>query len=89
MPVLVSAEANGQTAQGYDGMLNVLRDTLRKAPGFVCHLSYPFDGGWRVIEVWNSKSEADQWYAKYVAPNLPAGVRPKRSYQELHSLVTP
>ena len=40
-------------------------------------------------EVWQSKLESDQWFAKYVVPNLPPGIHPKRSYQELHSIVTP
>ena len=89
MPMLVSADVKGQTKEGYDGILMALRDPLKKSPGFVFHSSYAIDGGWRVIEVWQSKSDADQWYAKYVAPNLPPGITPKRSYQELHSIVTP
>ena len=53
------------------------------------HCAHPADGEWKVYEVWNSKQESDQWFAKYVVPNLPQGIHPKRSYQELHSCVTP
>ena len=89
MTVLVTAEVPGQTEQGYDGMLVALESALKQAPGFVLHSAHPIEGGWRILEVWNSKAQANEWYAKAVAPNLPPGVRPKRSVQDLHSLVTP
>jgi quinol monooxygenase YgiN len=89
MAVLITAEVKGQTQQGYDGMLNVLAEPVRKAPGFVMHAAHPVEGGWRVIEVWESEDDANNFFAKAVAPNLPPGIRPKRSVQELHSLVTP
>ena len=88
MVVLVTAEVKGQTQQGYDGTLNAVQEFIKKAPGFISHFSHPVDGGWRVIEIWKSKADADHWYGKYVVPNLPPGIAPKRSYQELHSLVT-
>lgn len=87
MAVLVSAEVQGQTQQGYDGMFTVLAHGLKQAPGFILHTAHPIEGGWRVIEVWNSKAEADQFFAKHVAPNLPPGIHPKRSVQELHRLL--
>jgi len=87
MAVLVTAEVPGQSEQGYDGMLAALESALKQAPGFVLHSAYPVEGGWRIVEVWRSKSQANEWYARAVAPNLPPGVRPKRSVQELHSLV--
>jgi len=88
MTVIVMAEVHGQTQAGYDGMLNVLADVARRTEGFVMHSAYQVDGHWRVLEVWRSKADADQFFAKQVAPNLPPGVRPKRSMYEAHSLVT-
>jgi hypothetical protein len=41
-----------------------------------------------VAEIWKTKADADAFFAKYVVPNLPAGIHPKRTYQELHSFVT-
>jgi hypothetical protein len=86
MAVIVMAEVHGQTAAGYDGMLNVLAERLKQAQGFVLHSAYVVDGSWRVVEVWQSKAEADQFFAKQVAPHLPPGVRPKRTVFEAHSL---
>jgi len=88
MAVLVTAEVPGQTEQGYDGMLVALEGALRQAPGFVLHSAHPFEGGWRILEIWDSKAQANEFFAKSVAPNLPSGVRPKRSILDLHSLVT-
>ena len=88
MAVLVTAEVQGQTQQGYDGVLGILAGSLKQAPGFVLHTAHPVEGGWRVIEVWESKEDANRFFAKHVAANLPPGIRPKRSVQELHSLVT-
>lgn len=68
-------------------MLNALGPILKQAPGFVLHSAFPVDGGWRVIEVWESKAAATDFFAHYVVPNLPPGVKPKRSIYELHSLV--
>ncbi|MCX7892540.1 MAG: hypothetical protein N2544_09295 [Burkholderiales bacterium] len=89
MAVLVTAEVKGQTREGYDGMLAALGATLARAPGFVLHAAHAVEDGWRVIEVWESKADSDRFFAQHVAPNLPPGIRPKRSVQELHSLLRP
>ena len=89
MPVLVSAEVPGQTAQGYDAIREHLAVALRQAPGFVLHTSHAIDGGWRVIEIWETVQEANQFFAHHVHPNLPPGIKPRRSFQELHGIVRP
>lgn len=87
MPIMITAEVRGQTQEGYDSMLGVLAESIKKAPGFILHTAHPVEGGWRIIEVWESKEAANQYFAQHVAPNLPPGIRPKRTIQELHSLV--
>ncbi len=61
MAVLITAENQGQTQQGYDGMLGVLADSIKQAPGFILHTAHPVEGGWRVIEVWESKDDANRF----------------------------
>jgi len=85
--VLVTADVPGQTEEGYDGMLAALEPALRQAKGFIAHGAGPDGGGWRVFEIWESQDDANQFFAKYVHPSLPEGVKPKRSFLELHSLV--
>jgi hypothetical protein len=88
MSVMMISEVSGQSAQGYDGMLALAGDALKRAPGFVMHLSHPVDAGWRIVEVWNSQEDAARFFAAHIAPHLPDGIRPKLSFQPLHSVVT-
>jgi len=87
MAVLVIAEAEGQTEERYDGMLAVLEPALRQAPGFIAHGGGASAGGWKTFEVWESQEDATRFFATYVHPNLPPGVKPKRTLIELHRLV--
>ena len=87
MAILIMADVANQTQEGYEGVLAVVEPLLKQTPGFIMHAAYPAEGGWRSIEVWESKAAATDFFAKYIAPNLPPGVKPKRVIQELHSLV--
>lgn len=87
MAVLVTAEVQGQTQEGYDGMLSMLAGGLKMAPGFILHSAHPIEGGWRVIEIWETQDDANQFFAKQVHPHLPPGIKPRRSFQVLHSMV--
>ncbi len=89
MPVLMTAEVPGQTQEGYDGMAMALSQAMRQANGFILHTSEQTPDGWRVIEVWESADDANQFFAKNVHPNLPPGIKPKRSLKELHNLIVP
>jgi heme-degrading monooxygenase HmoA len=88
MAVLMSAEVPGQTEQGYQATLDGLRDGLAKAPGFIMHMTAPSDDGWAVFEVWESKEEANDWFANNVAPALPEGITPRRTFRELFNVIT-
>ena len=89
MAVLISSKVAGQTREGYESVLIAVKESIKMAPGFIMQTAHPVEDGWSVIEVWNSKSEADTWFAKYVVPNIPPGIHPKRSYQELFNVITP
>lgn len=88
MAVLVFAEVPGQTQEGFDGILAALGDMLKQAPGFVLVTGFPVEESWRTLEVWESAQDATEFYAKYVHPNLPPGLKPKRTFQNLHTLVS-
>jgi len=86
MAVLVVAEVPGQTQEKYDGMIAVLGPVLRNAPGFIAHGAGPSREGWRTFEVWETQADATEFFATYIRPNLPPGIKPKRTLVELHSL---
>lgn len=88
MSVMIVSEVSGQSPQGYDGMLALVGDALRQAPGFMVHMSHPVDTGWRIVEVWRSREDATRFFAAHIAPNLPDGIRPKLSFHPLHSLLS-
>jgi hypothetical protein len=50
------------------------------------HMAHPTAAGWRIVEVWQCQDDATR-FAAHIAPNLPEGIRPKLSFQPLHSLV--
>lgn len=89
MAVMVTAEVAGQTQAGYDGMRAMVENALRQARGLVLHTSHQTDDGWRVIEIWESSRDANEFFAKAIHPHLPPGIKPRRTFQELHSLIRP
>ena len=87
MAVLITADVPGQTQETYDQMLAVLGPVLRQAKGFIAHGAGPAGDGWRSFEIWESPEDATQFFAKHIHPNLPEGIKPRRTMLQLHSLV--
>lgn len=85
--MLVFAEVEGQTQEKYGSMMTVLGPVIRRAEGFIADGAGPTAGGWRTFEVWESQAHAARFFATHVHPNLPAGVKPKRTLVELHCLM--
>lgn len=88
MAVLVTADVQGQTQKGFDAILGGLKSALEAAPGFILVTGYPAGGSWRTLEVWRSAEEAAAFYATFVHPNLPPGLKPKRTVQPLQTVVS-
>jgi hypothetical protein len=89
MAVLMTSEVSGQTLAGYSDLFDVVSSELQSAKGFLMHASHPVDGGWRVIEIWDSRDDAAAFFATTIAPHLPEGIRPKLSFTLLHDVVQP
>lgn len=87
MAVLVIAHVEGVNEEMHRGMLSALEEPCRNAPGFLGHLAGPNEGAFRVLEVWETKEGAVRFFAEFVHPNLPPGVRPQRSYHELSAVL--
>jgi len=87
MAVLITADVPGQTQERYEQMLEVLGPLLLQAKGFIAHGAGPVADGWRSFEIWETVEEATRFFADYIHPNLPEGIRPKRTVLTLHSLV--
>ena len=87
MAVLITADVPGQTEEKYDQMLAVLEPMLREAKGFIAHGAGPVGDHWRSFEIWDTPEDATQFFAKYIHPNLPPGIKPQRTLLQLHRLV--
>jgi hypothetical protein len=89
MPVLVTADVPGQTLEGYEFIRQNLEPVMKHSTGFVLHTAHEIDGGVRIVEIWDSAHDANDFFAKAVHPNLPPGIRPQRKIVEVSGLITP
>ncbi|MCU0829103.1 MAG: hypothetical protein MUE52_17340 [Tabrizicola sp.] len=89
MAILMTSDVSGQTAEGYDGMLTKVGPALRLAKGLILHTAHPVDGGWRIMEIWETREDATRFFATAIAPHLPKGLHPKLSFTPLHDMLQP
>ena len=61
MAIATLAEVPGLTQEQYDA---AAREVGLPAPGQIFHLAGPMEGGWRVLEVWESQEAADTFYQR-------------------------
>jgi quinol monooxygenase YgiN len=86
MPVLMTAQLPGATKKMIDEMEPLL-DEIRGQKGFVIHTNGAVPDGWRVVEVWDSQSDFEAWFEKYVKPALPeGGPAPSIAFDELNDV---
>jgi heme-degrading monooxygenase HmoA len=89
MPVLMIGEVPNLTEEVYGGLLERMKPLMQAAPGFIAHSGGPHpDGGWRVVEMWESEEDGQRWFDDNVKPNLPPDIVPNRTYHPLLSAFT-
>jgi hypothetical protein len=89
MAVLMIGEVPNLTEEVYGGMIEQMKPLLTAAKGFIAHSGGPHpDGGWRVVEMWESEADGQSWFDENVKPNLPPDIVPTRTYYPLHSAFT-
>jgi hypothetical protein len=89
MPVLMIGVVPNLTEEVYGGMIGQLAPKIRASKGFISHAGGPNpDGGWRVVEVWETEEDGKNWFETVVKPTLPADVVPDRRYYPLHTVLS-
>jgi heme-degrading monooxygenase HmoA len=89
MAVLMIARVPNMTEEIYGAILPRLMPLMKAAEGFISHTGGPGpDGGWRVVEAWESEAAAENWFNESVKPNLPPEIVPERTFHPLHTAFT-
>jgi len=84
---IVMTSTSQMTSGQYDQVIARLAPELAAAEGFIAHFARPgTDGGWTVIEVWESEQQQAAWYDAKVRPHLPPG-SPEPGIRPLHNLL--
>ena len=81
----------GITQQQYDAIMRELRLDQPNAEwpqGIICHVAGPIEGGWRVVDVWQSQEAAETFFRGRLAPAAQrAGIAPPQpSVFPVHNL---
>jgi heme-degrading monooxygenase HmoA len=89
MAVLMIGEVPNLTEEIYGGMIGQMQPLMQASKGFISHAGGPSpSGGWRVVEMWESEQDAQDWFDANVKPNLPPDIVPDRQYFPLHAAFT-
>ena len=89
MAVLMIGDVPNLTEEIYGGMIEQMKPQMMASKGFIAHSGGPHpDGGWRVVEIWETEEDGQAWFDDNVKPNLPPGIVPTRTYYPLHSAFT-
>jgi hypothetical protein len=91
MAVTLVAEIRGMTKAQYDQAVAQVQDQLRKAPGFMGHTGGPMEGGYRVMELWNSREECERFMQQTIMPMAQrVGIPPfEPQFLPVDNVVTP
>ena len=70
MAIAMIFDIPGMTQNQYEQFRGAIAPNNRTsdAPGLLHHIAGPTDGGWRVIEVWESQAAADRFFQDKLAP---------------------
>ncbi len=71
MSVLVRLSTKDMTTDIYDKVAEQLTPRVLSAPGFVAHVAFERDGTFHVSEIWESRSDFQNWFDANVKPNVP------------------
>ena len=77
MAIGILIEIPGGTQKHYDKVMDKLQLGGKPAPGGIFHVAGPMEGGWRVVDVWESKEAFDHFFKTKLGKAIQeAGVPP-------------
>ena len=90
MAVTLVTEIPGATHELYDKVRDNLGMSQEGAliEGQLAHIASPMDGGWRVVDVWESREVFDRFSQEQIGPfSQQAGITepPETTYRDVHN----
>lgn len=77
MAIGIVIEIPGRTKAQYDAVMDKLHLEGKMPPGGLYHVAGPMEGGWRVVDVWQSQQDFDAFFhAKLKQALQDAGLPP-------------
>jgi hypothetical protein len=70
MAIVVIAHAPGFTTEQWEAMQRQFNEPANPPRGIVAQLAGPFEGGWRVISVWESQEAYEAFRRDRLAPAI-------------------
>lgn len=68
MAIAVMIEIAGATAEQYDAVLAEMKLGTWPPPHNLFHVAGPIDGGWRVVDIWDSAEAFDTFAREQIGP---------------------
>ena len=93
MAVVIVNEIEGGSQEMYDSVNPKVMEGGKLPDGCQLHIAGPYDKGWRVITVWDSEDQFQQFREEKLVPALKeAGegdrIAPNISAEPVHNLIT-
>jgi hypothetical protein len=66
MAIAFLQELPGMTQEHYDQVVETLRG--KRAQGRIFHVAGPMEGGWRVVDVWESQEAVNKFFQELLGP---------------------
>ena len=68
MTIEVRMEILGMTKENYEAINSQLGPKVNVADGFIAHLAGPIDGGYRVVELWQTQEAYGRFVEEVLLP---------------------
>ena len=87
MAVAFLQEIPGATQEQYDQVVETLRG--QTAQGRIFHVAGPIEGGWRIVDVWESQEAVNKFFQEQLGPAVQAAgmAAPPPRFWPVHNML--
>jgi len=68
MAVAFLQELPGMTQEQYDQIAETLQRRFKTSEGRIFHVAGPIEGGWRIVDVWESQEAVNTFFQEQLGP---------------------